>query len=117
MSTGYEEKLPTYEEQVRDLHDLQELVESRGWALLMQAAEGQKKSRQHRVMLTPVSAEYPVGMEQFEKGEVAGIMLFQDLPHTAIEDLQVAVEYARQQMEANDNEVNENGDGTERNAP
>ncbi len=104
------------EELQRDQHALQELIEGRGWEVLMNIAEGQKRNRTNRVMLTTVNADYTVEAEQFEKGEVSGITLFQTMPDVALEGLEEDIKVAQAKIVMDEEEF-ENESGNERGAP
>ena len=63
-----------------------DLTNSPGWKALMEIAEGQRIVRSNKIILTPCSMDR-VSEQEFEKGEVAGILLFINMPETAIEGL------------------------------
>lgn len=67
------------------LQDLRHLLRSPGWGRLVKIAETQCHSREREV-LAPLGGKNPYEME-FQKGEIAGIRLFMQLPEIAVENL------------------------------
>lgn len=72
------------------LADLRDLVKSRGWARLSSIAKAQIATRNTNV-LKPLKGD-GIYEQEFQKGEIAGIQLFMQLPDISIESL-------RQQLE------------------
>lgn len=96
------EKEDSLEVKIELRRKLEDLVSSPGWDVLKEIADGQVAARRNRVMLTPVSTNYSVETEQFEKGEVAGVLLFLDMPQTAIEGLIDEIEMMREREDMTD---------------
>lgn len=69
------------------LSDLRDLVKCRGWARLNSLAQAQVKTRTASV-LGPGGGDE----KEFQKGEIAGINLFMNLPGVAIENLRRQIE-------------------------
>ena len=65
--------------------DLRHLLRSPGWARLLKMAEAQCDTRSKNV-LAPLEGKSPYDLE-FQKGEIAGIRLFMQLPEIALENL------------------------------
>ena len=76
---------------------LRELTESAGWKFLMEIAEAQRMVRSNKILLTPCPADQ-VTVQEFEKGEIAGITLFSAMPETAIEALTGEIESWKARM-------------------
>lgn len=67
--------------------NLQSLVDHPGWKLVVEYAEGQIESRTPGIFTKLDNLLEIVGQE-FEKGEVSGIMLFKKIPELVIADLE-----------------------------
>lgn len=76
--------------QSEELHKLEALVASSGWARLMEIADGQRSLRLVKV-LAPLPNLMELGILEFEKGELQGIRLFTLIPEKRIEDLKTMV--------------------------
>lgn len=87
---------------------LRELMESAGWRFLMEIAEAQRMVRSNKILLTACPADQ-VTVQEFEKGEVAGIMLFSTMPATAVEALSNEIESWKTHLNI---PTEENDDGT-----
>lgn len=85
-----------------ELGKLRGLVESSGWLLLREYAEGQERARRNEVLYKPLTELGSVLYQEFMKGELSGIELFFRLPNDRIEVLK----------EALDQSTKENEDGT-----
>lgn len=70
---------------------LKELIATPGWAFLMEIAAAQRAVRSNKILFTACPADQ-VTVQEFEKGEVAGITLFSAMPETAIEALTGEIE-------------------------
>ena len=76
------------QDSLRDqISDLSQLVRSRGWARLASIAEAQAKTRTANVLSAGGGDE-----KEFQKGEIAGIRLFMQLPETALANLKQQLE-------------------------
>jgi len=87
---------------------LKELVATPGWKFLMEIAEAQRMVRSNKILLTPRAAD-EMTIQEFEKGEVAGVLLFMNMPATAIEALSDEIEEWKKVLNLNEEE-NEDGD-------
>lgn len=113
-----EEKI-NLSQSVNDRHALRDMMESNGWAVLMGIAEGQTTSRSGGILLQPLQTGDAIYEQEFAKGEIAGIKLFQNMPQNAIEALTNDIATAQAAIAAKTNEDEEIDDGTNstRNAP
>jgi hypothetical protein len=101
-------------EMMGERHALKQLMDSAGWAILMDIANGQLNSRGPTV-LGPMPADRIYEIE-FMKGEMAGIGLFQNMPENAIEGLRLEIQEERQRLGLEDEEDSD-GNEYERTAP
>ena len=76
---------------------LKELINSAGWRFLMEIAQAQRMVRSNKILFTACPADQ-VTVQEFEKGEVAGITLFSTMPETAIEALGSEIEQWKAQL-------------------
>ena len=93
---------------------LRELIESSGWQFLMTIAQAQRQVRSNKILLTPRPAD-EITVQEFEKGEVAGIMLFEELPTTAIEALSAEIDEWKRKLNLDEGETD--GHASSGNAP
>lgn len=82
---------------------LKELIETPGWKFLMDIAEAQRMVRSNKILFTPCPADQ-VTVQEFEKGEVAGITLFTSMPETAIEALSSEIDEHKRRLNLTDEE-------------
>lgn len=81
-----------------ELSNFKALIENIGWKKLMVVADGQLKTRLPSILEKNENLLTITGKE-FEKGEMAGITLFTQLPGIAIEGLQTEIEALEEQIE------------------
>ena len=95
---------------------LRELIESRGWKLLMEIADAQRETKINQVIYdTWGMDDLPVKVHT--KGEAAGIRLFQLMPQDAIEGLTAEIDEFKSHLEKDDTTFDEENDNATRNAP
>jgi len=105
---------------VNDRNALQTMLEGRGWQVLMGIAEGQIGTRTNSIILRPLHETAAIYEQEFSKGEIAGIKLFQNMPQNAIDALSNDIVKEQRQQKAaksDDNEVKDNESNSNRNAP
>lgn len=98
-----EERLSA-EQLINDKQALKELMDSRGWRVLMEIADSQIAVRGSWIF-GPIPQD-KVLEQEFTKGELAGIKLFQSMPLDAIESLELDI------LQAQMDEVEEKTDGS-----
>lgn len=82
--------------------ELEELVQSRGWARLRDIANGQVRIRQQQVFATPLKSFDDALSQEFLKGEGVGIETIMRTPETLISDYKEQIEILREQQGASD---------------
>lgn len=71
------------------------LLESPGWARLVEIATAQINHRRGQHTLAPLQDASKIGVQQFELGEAAGIDLFVNLPKSLIASHDAAMQSRR----------------------
>lgn len=74
-----------------------ELLNSRGWDLLLDIAKAQIEARKNLLLQRAKGIDGAFELE-YAKGEIAGIEIFTRIPSTALEDLEEQLETIKEQL-------------------
>lgn len=85
-----------------ELRELEDLVQSKGWALLVKMLQAQVLTRQQTVFATPCRSIDDTLGQEFMKGEGVAFAFVEKYPHIYIDNLST-------QIDELSKEVNENG--------
>lgn len=86
------EELDRKSDAQRTVRLMSELLESKGWKELVQAAHEQIKNRRGKHLVGPLKEGMSIYAQQFELGEAAGIELFTKIPLTLLEGSRAVLE-------------------------
>lgn len=86
-----------------DKEALETLLKSHGWHILMKVLGDQMKMLENQILLTPLSSNEGVYMQEFNKGHRMGLTVFAQLPQQLVSQLEAVVE-AISPNEDDDNE-------------
>ena len=96
-----EEAVVRLREMQEELSNFKNLLDSVGWKRLMEVADGQLETRMPSV-LEKVDNLLMVTGKEFEKGEMAGINLFMQLPGIAVESLTADIDTLEKELDYGD---------------
>lgn len=75
------------------------LVKHQGWLWLMEILQGQVSSRTNLIVLNPLAQGDMVYEQEFKKGEISGMRLFEKIPEVQIEQIQLEIEQLKKEQE------------------